>query len=202
MSTVVLMSGGVDSSLAAVLAMEAGVDVLPLFVDYGQRAKAMELASCQQVCESFGLPRPVVVEMEGFGRVIPSGLTDPDARIREDAFLPGRNLLFLVAGAAFAYSRQAGSVVIGLLDESQRLFPDQSSDFLQDAERAIESALGAHVTIQAPLIAMSKAQVLALAAERGITGTYSCHAGSREPCGVCVSCEEIRVANAAASGEG
>ena len=201
MSTVVLMSGGVDSSLAAVLAKEAGVDVVPLFVDYGQRAKAMELMACERICEAFGLPRPVVVEAEGFGRVIPSGLTDPEARIREDAFLPGRNLLFLVVAGAFAYSRQAGTVVIGLLDESQRLFPDQSSDFLRDAERAIESALGAPVSIQAPLIEMSKAQVLALAAERGITGTYSCHAGGREPCGVCVSCEEIRVANTAADGE-
>lgn len=191
MSLVVLMSGGLDSSLAAVLGKDAGVQLIPLFVDYGQLAKDRELAACEGICRSFGLPAPVVMDLAGFGTHIPSGLTDPSARIREDAFLPGRNLLFLVVAAALAYSRGASGIVIGLLDEDQRLFPDQSKDFVREAERVIELALGYRMAIHTPLIDLTKAEILALASERGIGSTYSCHAGGTEPCGRCVSCAEL-----------
>jgi 7-cyano-7-deazaguanine synthase len=188
------MSGGLDSSLAAVLGKDAGVEMIPLFIDYGQRARERERDACEGICGAFGLPPPVVMDLSGFGSSIPSGLTDPSARIREDAFLPGRNLLFLVAAAALAYSRGASGIVIGLLDEDQRLFPDQSKEFVDEVERVLESALGYRVAVHTPLIDLTKTQVLALASERGIVSTYSCHAGGSEPCGRCVSCLELDAA--------
>lgn len=191
MSLVVLMSGGLDSSLVALLAQEQGLDVVPLFIDYGQRARDAELAACQRVCGTAGLPEPVVMDVSGYGRAVPSGLTDPDLRINEDAFLPGRNFLFLLAGAALAHSRGASGVAIGLLDDRSRLFPDQTREFVSTAEHALTTALGSPVHIVAPLIDVSKAGVIEMAAARGLTGTYSCHAGGPEPCGVCVSCVEL-----------
>jgi len=191
MSLVVLMSGGLDSSLVALLAQEQGLDVVPLFIDYGQRARDAELAACRRVCGSARLPDPVVMDVSGYGRAVPSGLTDPDLRINEDAFLPGRNLLFLLAGAALAHSRGASGVAIGLLDDRSRLFPDQTREFVSAAGHALTTAFGSPVHIVAPLIDVSKAGVIEMAAARGLTGTYSCHAGGPEPCGVCVSCVEL-----------
>ena len=83
------------------------------------------------------------------------------------------------------------SVAIGLLDPANRLFPDQSKEFLQDAERAIETAMGKKISILTPLINFSKTDVLVMASERGIDQTYSCHSGTNEPCGVCIACLEI-----------
>lgn len=192
MSLVVLMSGGLDSSLAASIAHDDGIEVIPVFVDYGQLAREGELAACQRVCTEIGLADPLVVNVAGFGGSVPSGLTDARLRVNEDAFLPGRNLLFLLVGAAVAYHRNASGVVIGLLDERARLFPDQSKEFVGKAEEMLTFTLGRQIQVVAPLIDMTKGQVMKLAAERGLTGTYSCHAGTDPPCGRCVSCLEAQ----------
>lgn len=197
MSLVVLMSGGLDSSLAASMAHSDGIEVIPVFVQYGQLAIERELAACRRQCAGIGLSDPIVVDVAGFGRSVPSGLTDALLRVNEDAFLPGRNLLFLLVGAAIAYSRNASGVVIGLLDERARLFPDQSKEFVRRAEEMLSFALGRDIRIVAPLIDMTKQQVMSLAVERGLTATYSCHAGTDPPCGHCVSCIEAQHARSA-----
>ena len=112
-------------------------------------------------------------------------------RVNEDAFLPGRNLLFVLAGAAHAFKVQANGVAIGLLNPANRLFPDQTMEFLQEAERVVETAIGKRISVFAPLINFSKTDILVMANERGITHTYSCHSGGEEPCGVCIACVEI-----------
>jgi len=134
------------------------------------------------------------MDLSGYGKTILSGLTSDGLRLNEDAFLPGRNLLFLLAAAAYAYQLRVNAVAIGLLDERAHIFPDQTSTFLRAAEAAIEKALGRHVAVVAPLLSFTKREVLALAQLRGIHDTYSCHAGGEEPCGTCISCQEIATA--------
>jgi 7-cyano-7-deazaguanine synthase len=194
MSTVVLASGGLDSTLVCLLACDDGLDVHPLFLDYGQMCAQQELAACREVHARLGLPEPFVMDLSGYGRAVPSGLTDARLRVNEDAFLPGRNALFLLAGAAYAYRRNADAVAIGLLSERARLFPDQSRAFLARMRALVATAMGRDIRIVAPLINFSKEAVLILAAKRGITGTYSCHAGMWPPCGKCVSCQEALAA--------
>jgi len=133
------------------------------------------------------------MNLRGYGNTIPSGLTSRRRRVNEDAFLPGRNLLFLVAGAAYAYSRRATSVSIGLLREDLHLFPDQTSAFLQGTEELLRTALAYDVRVLAPLMKLDKQASIALAKRKGISGTYSCHAGTSKPCGKCISCLEAKV---------
>jgi 7-cyano-7-deazaguanine synthase len=128
--------------------------------------------------------------LSGFGRRVPSGITSRKLRIREDAFLPGRNLLLLLVGAAYAVSKRADAVCIGLLNDANRLFPDQTTDFLGQAEGVIRVATMSDVRVVAPLAEFDKKSVITLAARRGITGTYSCHSGRARRCGKCVSCLE------------
>ena len=191
MSLVVLMSGGIDSSVAAALALESGVEVIPVFVNYGQHALQRELAASRAVCAKLELPAPEVIDLGGYGRSVPSGLTRDDLDLHDDAFLPGRNLLLLVAGASFAFSRGAAGVVIGLLDNSVAIYPDQRGEFIAKAEAAIQAALGEPIAVLTPLITLPKQTVMQLAAERGLNETYSCHAGGETPCGVCIACLEI-----------
>ena len=191
MGIVTLVSGGIDSTLMSLMAHEVGATLFPLFIDYGQLGADKEWKACQKLHERFYLPSVTHLDLSDFGKTIPSGLTDPKLRVNEDAFLPGRNLLFVLAGAAHAYKVQANSVAIGLLDPADRLFPDQTKEFLQDAERVIETAIGRHISVLAPLINFTKTDVLMMASERGIEQTYSCHSGTDEPCGVCIACLEI-----------
>jgi len=191
MSIVTLVSGGIDSTLMSLMAHEECIVINPLFVDYGQLSSNREWNACEQLHERYGLPLVKRMDVSGFGRIVPSGITDPTMRINEDAFLPGRNLLLLLCGAAYAYSVQADGVAIGLLNPEDCLFPDQTLDFLRKTEDMIETAMKKRITVLAPLIEFTKADILSLATARGLQDTYSCHAGGNEPCGKCVACIEI-----------
>jgi 7-cyano-7-deazaguanine synthase len=112
--------------------------------------------------------------------------------VKADAFTPTRNLLFLVMAGAYAHQVGANSIAIGLLSERFSLFPDQRSDFVVAAEHAIGKALGREIKVLTPLAEFSKAEVLKLAEQKGISGTYSCHAGGALPCGNCIACLEFK----------
>lgn len=191
MSVVTLVSGGLDSTLVACLTRESSVQQFPLFINYGQRAFEREFAACQNAMKHLELDAPQIAELAGFGRLIRSGLTDSSQRVFEDAFTPGRNMLFLLTGAAHAYQNNADAVAIGLLNESTSIFPDQTSDFLRQAEALISICMGRDIKILAPLSAFYKQDVVELAAVKGIRGTYSCHVGDEQPCGECIACKEF-----------
>ncbi len=192
MSIVTLVSGGLDSTLVACLAKEEGVRQFPLFVDYGQRARERELAACRSAMAGLGLPEPQIADLSGYGRLIRSGLTDTGLRIIEDAFTPGRNMLFLLTAAAHAIQMNADAVSIGLLHEDTSLFPDQTTAFLADAEHMIERCMGQRIRVLAPLSMFHKHEVVELARSKGISGTYSCHLGEATPCMDCISCNEFK----------
>jgi len=191
MSIVTLVSGGIDSSVMALLAKKEGIIQYPLFIDYGQRAREKELCACRDIHAAHDLPKPVVITLSGFGEIISSGLTDKNKDIFADSFLPGRNLLFLLAGAAYAYQVHASAVSIGLLNEEIHLFPDQTAQFLTQAEAMLSLCMERNIRVITPLMKFYKSDVIGLAKKYRLTGTYSCHSGLDEPCGVCVSCKEI-----------
>lgn len=176
----------------SLMAQEEGITIHPLFVNYGQLGATKEWDTCQRLHTKYGLPKVTRMDISGFGNTIPSGITNAEMRINEDAFLPGRNLLLILAGAAHAYKRQANGVAIGLLHPKDHIFPDQTPEFLKQCESMIELAMGVHISIVAPLITFSKRDILAIARTRRLEGTYSCHSGKDTPCGKCVSCIEIK----------
>lgn len=190
MSLVTLVSGGLDSTVMALLAKRDGVKQFPLFVDYGHRAGSQEWNACLRLFRKHRLPKPVRTDLTGYGVLIQSGLTNAKLDVVGRAFLPGRNLLFMLVGVAYATRVKASGVAIGLLDENQRLFEDQSKDFLSRAQEILRTATDSSVAITAPLIHLSKVNVLALAKEHRVSGTYSCHVGGPRPCGRCLSCRE------------
>ena len=166
MGIVTLVSGGFDSTLMSLMAQEEAVTLFPLFVDYGQLGAAKEWDACKRLHEKYNLPEVTRMDLSGFGKTIPSGITDPKLRINEDAFLPGRNLLFVLAGAAHAFKVGADSVALGLLDPADHLFPDQTKEFVEECESMIETAMGKQIAVLTPLIEFSKSDVLAMARAR------------------------------------
>lgn len=190
MAIVTLVSGGVDSTVMSLLAHEEGLQIHPLFVDYGQRAVREEWRTCRSLFKRYRLPAPRKLNLSGFGKLVSTGLTSKKFDVVAQVFLPGRNLLLLLVGGAYAAHIGAHEVAIGLLDERQRLFEDQSRNFLERAESILRTATAAPITVRAPLIEFSKRDVLELARRKGVSGAYSCHAGTKRPCGKCLSCRE------------
>ena len=153
MRAVVLASGGLDSTLLTRLASEEGYDVFPLFVDYGQLAAITELNHCRAAMDKNEIRSPVVADLKGFGELVPSGLTNSDLHIVDQAFTPGRNSLFLLSAASYAATIGAKTIMIGLLDEKFHLFPDQTKDYIKKAESFLSLAVGQTISIKAPLMA-------------------------------------------------
>ena len=188
---VVLASGGLDSTLMILLAVKQGLNVFPLFVDYGQIAKEKEYRAMRLIFNKMRLPTPAEVDVSGFGKLIPSGLTTHEKDVFLDAFLPNRNLMFMLLGASYACEVGADSVALGLLHEETTIFADQTPSFVKEAERLISHSLDQEINFMLPLGHMSKLDVVGLSKQHGISETYSCHAGEDEPCGVCVACREF-----------
>lgn len=187
MKVVVLTSGGIDSALLLELFQNEGHEVFPLHIDYNQLAENKEWNACKDVCDYFSLS-PFRMEIHGFG-TLPSGLTNSNLDVFEQAFLPTRNLTFITLGSAYAYSLGADSVAIGLL--ANPIFPDQTKKFIEKAQESISESLGKSIKILAPFIDLDKRDILGLAKERKIPQvTYYCHSGTDIPCGKCVSCRE------------
>jgi 7-cyano-7-deazaguanine synthase len=193
MTIVSLVSGGIDSLLMCKIIHEQGEKQVPIFVNYGQLSNEREWAACRTIMGICKLPDPLKINLQDYGRFIPSGITNRDRRIKEDAFLPGRNLLFLLVASSYAHSKGFDKVAIGLLSEKYSIFPDQTQKFIVNANFAINTALDDNITIATPLISFSKSDVIRLAKKYNLplSETYSCHAGTEQYCGKCISCQEI-----------
>jgi len=189
MQAVVLSSGGVDSTLILKMLGERGYDLYPLHINYGQRSCAREWEAIQRVCKRLNMRPPHQFDLSGYAE-IPSALTNPHLDLATQAFLPTRNLLFLVAAGAYAASRGINTLAIGLV--ANPIFPDQTEDFVKAAEAAIRTAVGTPFAVLAPLIKLDKRAVLELArtVDAPIGVTYYCHAGRELPCGNCIACQE------------
>lgn len=201
-SAVVLVSGGLDSATTLALAKQGGFDCYALSVDYGQRHIA-ELDAAARVASALGAQRHDVVKVDlaQFGG---SALTDRRIDVPTDSrpgipvtYVPARNTVMLSLALAWAESLSARDIFIGANAVDYSGYPDCRPEFIrafQDlANLATKAgAEGGRFTIHAPLIALSKAEIirigLALRVDYG--ATISCYQATPagEACGRCDSC--------------
>ncbi|MCK5602273.1 7-cyano-7-deazaguanine synthase [Candidatus Pacearchaeota archaeon] len=192
MKGISLVSGGLDSTLMVAFLKEEGFSQLPVFIDYGQLAADIEWKTCKSIFRKLNLPLPIKVNFHEFGGIVKSGITDSSKNMVKEAFLPGRNLLFIVIGGSIAVNRDYDFVSIGLLDETYSLFPDQKQQFIASVEKTLYESFDRKIRVLVPLIEFSKMDAIILAQDLGINidDTYYCHKGERMPCGECISCKE------------
>ena len=215
---VVLLSGGLDSATVAAWARARGYEVIGLSIDYGQRHRC-ELDAAKALASHLGLADHIVlrVDLSAFGG---SSLTDaaiPVPRDRPDAalaaeipttYVPARNTVFLALALALAEARGATAIGVGVNAIDYSGYPDCRPEFL-DAFRhlaalATKAGVEGHAPeIVAPLVDLTKAEIVALGVELGLDQglTTSCYDPdpSGRPCGHCDSCR-LRAAGFAATG--
>ena len=105
----------------------------------------------------------------------------------------GRNLIFLTYAAALAYQSGIANLVTGVAQTDYSGYPDCRENTLQTLENAISLGMEFRVRIHTPLMHLSKAETVRLAAEVGaleaMADTHTCYNGERPPCGRCPACE-------------
>jgi 7-cyano-7-deazaguanine synthase len=200
---VVLLSGGLDSYTAGALAREAGFDIYALTVKYGQR-HGQEILAARKVAESLGAKahREIGVDLATLGGSallgegeVPKGGPVPDAI--PSTYVPARNTVMLSVALAWAEVLGAYDIFIGINALDYSGYPDCRPEFIEAFERTAKLATkagveGGQFCVRAPLIAMTKAQIIqrgvALGLDYGLT--HSCYdpLPPGAPCGRCDSC--------------
>ncbi len=204
---VVLLSGGLDSTTVAAMAVHEGFDVHALSFRYGQR-HAVELDAAAKVAAHLGVAehRVVEIDLRAFGG---SALTDDIAvpKNREvDAladipvtYVPARNTIFLSFALAFAEVTGSSDVFIGVNALDYSGYPDCRPEFITAFEVMARLATKAgvdgtqHLRIHAPLVEMTKADIIQTGTALGVdfAMTISCYDPSADgaACGSCDSCQ-------------
>jgi len=204
---VVLLSGGLDSTTTAAIAIREGFDVHALSVRYGQR-HAVELEAARRVVERLRIRRHVVIDLDlrAFGASaltadIPvpkdTPMADIGARIPA-TYVPARNTIFLALALAWAETLCARDIFFGANALDYSGYPDCRPEYLEAFARMADLATragveeGARLTIHTPLLALTKAQIvargLALGVDYAITSTCYDPAPGGAACGRCEAC--------------
>jgi 7-cyano-7-deazaguanine synthase len=212
-SAIVLLSGGLDSATALAIARSQGFRTFALSVHYGQRHIA-ELEAAARVAAALGAHehRTMGVDLAGIGG---SALTDSAVAVPETAspgipvtYVPARNTLLLSLALGWAEVVGAGDIFVGVNFLDYSGYPDCRPEFIDAFQRLAQLATkagveGSRMTIQAPLIRMTKADIIRAGRELGVDYgmTVSCYQADAtgRACGKCDSCR-LRAAGFAAAG--
>jgi 7-cyano-7-deazaguanine synthase len=204
MRAVVLLSGGLDSYTAAALASRDGFSLCALTVAYGQR-HVREIGAAREVARALGveLHQELTIDLRAIGgSALTSNIDVPRDRDLASAdipatYVPARNTILLALALGWAEVLGARDIVIGVNALDYSGYPDCRPEFIAAFEalaaRATRAGVeGARFHVHAPLVHMSKAQIIgtgrALGLDYGLT--HSCYdpLPSGQPCGRCDSC--------------
>lgn len=198
------MSGGLDSYTAGAMARRDGYDLYALTVRYGQ-VHAREVAAARDVARNLGVVRHVELDVDlavfGGSTLVGDGAIPKDRDLNDavipSTYVPARNTIFLALALGWAEVLGAGVIVLGVNALDYSGYPDCRPEYLAAFEHLASLATkagveGQRVEIKAPLLKMSKAEIiregLALGLDYGLT--HSCYdpdpAGN--PCQRCDSC--------------
>lgn len=200
---VVLLSGGLDSSITLFLAKNQGFNIHTLSCIYGQKhSKELEFAAKQAQLAGTIEHRVINVNIGQWGG---SSLTDNarsvdpgnvDRHDIPDTYVPARNMVFLSLAASYAESIVARDIFIGISEVDYSGYVDCRQNFIDAMQMAINqgTVCGAEnndpITIHAPFINKTKSEEIIIGQELGVdfSNTWSCYKGEDEPCGICDSC--------------
>ena len=209
---VVLVSGGLDSATVLAIAREQGFACYALSIDYGQRHRA-ELDAAKRVAASQRVRRHEILRLDlsQFGG---SALTDDSLEVPDEqgegipiTYVPARNTIFLAVALGWAEVLGARDLFIGANAVDYSGYPDCRPAFIRAftelANVATKAGVeGARFTVHAPLIDLSKADIIRRGLELGVDYrlTLSCYDPRPSgPCGVCDACR-LRAGGFAAVG--
>jgi len=210
---VVLLSGGLDSATALAMARREGYACHALSLAYGQRHDA-ELEAARRVAAALGAAEHKVIALD-LGGIGGSALTDSALTVPETptegipiTYVPARNTIFLSLALAWAEVAGALDIFVGVNAVDYSGYPDCRPEYIEAFERLSNLATrvgveGGRFRIHAPLIHMSKAEIIrtgqALGVDYGLT--VSCYTADEHgrACGVCDACR-LRAAGFAEAG--
>jgi 7-cyano-7-deazaguanine synthase len=217
MKALVLFSGGQDSTACLAWALERHAHVETVGFDYGQRHRIeldCRLTVREEIAKRFPHWAPRLgpdhlLDLSLLGQISDTALTaeraiELQANGLPNTFVPGRNLLFLTFAAALAYRRDLRVLVGGMCETDYSGYPDCRDNTIKAMQVALSLGLDQPLTVETPLMFLTKAQTWALTERLGgealnaliVEHTHTCYLGERgerhawgHGCGRCPACE-------------
>lgn len=205
--SVVVMSGGQDSTTCLAVALKAGEVALAVSYFYGQKHEA-ELIAAADICHSVGVEhtvvdlRPILQNMQSSALVNHGDTSQPHSILEglPASFVPARNALFLTAAYGLAIELKADTVYTGVCETDYSGYPDCRDEFIRALNNALNTGYQSTIKIETPLMWLDKADTFKLAEDLGwiatiVEKTLTCYNGiaTRNPwgrgCGECGACD-------------
>ena len=204
--SVVLLSGGLDSSVNLASCVQEDEPVLALTAYYGQRSAEREIDAARKICHYYNVSHEVV-ELRWLGQLGGNALTDftkeiPISQNLDDVsttqktarqvWVPNRNGILINMAAAYAEIRDAEQVIVGFNREEAVAFPDNSTEFLHQVSKSMKFSTLKRISVHSYTDQMDKIGIIRSVVDMKPTFPWdmiwSCYFGGEAPCGQCESC--------------
>lgn len=199
-SSVVLLSGGLDSAVLLAKLVAEKRRVLALGVHYGQR-HAREIDAARSICAHYGVKYRLAdlrSVSEFFGR---NSLTDGDIPVYEGVYnedgmkntvVPARNLLLISLATSWAIAEKCDTVAYAAHGGDHAIYPDCREEFAEKLDAVVRISDWHSVRLERPFVGMDKGEIVALGVRLGVPLhlTWSCYNGGEMHCGKCATCIE------------
>jgi 7-cyano-7-deazaguanine synthase len=205
MKTVILLSGGMDSTVALWDTLAKGHEVIAcLGIDYGSKHNARELPMAEAQAQLAGVPFQSVdlgfMNQLFSSSLLQSGEAIPEGHYEEETMkstvVPFRNGILLSVAAGFAECRQAEGLVIAAHSGDHAIYPDCREAFLEPMARAIREGTYKKIELLRPFVNLRKEDIARRGSELDVdfSQTWSCYQGGEIHCGKCGTCVELKEA--------
>lgn len=179
--TVILSSGGMDSTACIHFCKSQKIKPIPFYVNYGQVSASNELRAVRKICKYYKLN-------------LHEAKYSSDGIFRKGE-IQGRNA-FLLLSALMTFKKKYGIITIGVHKGTQ--YSDCTHSFIEQMQKVFDTYTNGTVRIYAPFIEWTKNDIWAYCQENEIPTklSYSCELGKKQPCGKCLSCWDLKNLNA------
>jgi len=203
MKSIIILSGGMDSSTLLYFMKKTKYQVKALSFDYNQRHK-IELQYASKFCKELKVEHKIIDLKNITPLICNSSLTSsikvPEGHYQSESMkktvVPNRNMIMLSIAIGWAENLKYQSVAIANHAGDHHIYPDCRSGFIQALSTTSQLGTYNHISLYAPFTEMTKGDIAILGLKMGIdySKTYTCYNGLKIPCGKCGSCNERKEA--------
>lgn len=198
--SIILLSGGLDSTVSAAIAVRKTAPLYAFTYDYGQRAARMEIKASRAISRYFKIPHKVI-KIPFFREFNTLALLSSKKKksVRkfltvDNVWIPNRNGLFVNVAACYAEYYGAELIITGFNREEARQFPDNRPQFIAAVNHALMYGTRNKVKVRSFVSDYTKKQIYktGIRYHAPLEYIYSCYLGEKEMCGACSSCKSLR----------
>lgn len=212
MKSIVLLSAGLDSTVALAKTLTSSDVELCLTFDYGQRSGMQEINRAGMIAKHYGIDHEVI-ELPFLRKVTKTSLVNKNADVphltrdllddkitietASKVWVPNRNGLFINIAASYGESYGYSHIITGFNREEAATFPDNSIEFINQINSALNLSTLNKIKVSSPTIDLDKEQIVSLGHELNIPWhlVWSCYYGEDKMCGKCESCQRLHRAS-------